>query len=192
MRTTSILSFFVITILFSAASASAQGRIEGQITDAESGEALPGVVVQLRGTALGASTDINGHYALTRVPAGSYTLDAALIGYRAAEHSVEIEAGSTASLDLQIQPSPIHLNEVLVQSERALSAASSSTVRHFDLEVRPKRSAHQMLQLVPGLIIAQHAGGGKLEGDAPERRQDARARHHRRFLEGGVGGTEHG
>jgi outer membrane receptor protein involved in Fe transport len=163
MRTTSILSFFVITILFSAASASAQGRIEGQITDAESGEALPGVVVQLRGTALGASTDINGHYALTRVPAGSYTLDAALIGYRAAEHSVEIEAGSTASLDLQIQPSPIHLNEVLVQSERALSAASSSTVRHFDLEVRPKRSAHQMLQLVPGLIIAQHAGGGKAE-----------------------------
>ena len=82
MRPTTTLFVLLLVISLSTAGADAQGQVEGHITDASSGEGLPGVVVQLRGTAIGGSTDIDGHYALTRVPAGSYTLEAALIGYR--------------------------------------------------------------------------------------------------------------
>lgn len=163
MRPNTTLFISLLAVLLCSVNASAQGRVEGHITDASSGEGLPGVVIQLRGTAIGGSSDIDGHYTLTRVPAGSYTLEANLIGYRSAEHEVHIENGTPSKLNIHLHPSPIHLNEVLVQSERALSAASSSTVRHFDLQVRPNETAHQMLQLVPGLIIAQHAGGGKAE-----------------------------
>lgn len=163
MRPTTTFFIFLLVVLLSAVGASAQGQVKGHITDASSGEGLPGVVIQLRGTAIGGSSDINGHYTLKRVPAGSYTLEASLIGYHSEVHEVRIKNGTPSELDLHLHPSPIHLNEVLVQSERALSAASSSTVRHFDLQVRPSETAHQMLQLVPGLIIAQHAGGGKAE-----------------------------
>ena len=76
---------------------------------------------------------------------------------------MEILAGQETRIDFHLHPSPIHLGEVLVQSERAYSAASSRSVRTFDLEIRPSRTAQQMLQMAPGLIIAQHAGGGKAE-----------------------------
>ena len=33
----------------------------------------------------------------------------------------------------------------------------------FDIELRPRESAQELLRLAPGLVIAQHAGGGKAE-----------------------------
>ena len=57
----------------------------------------------------------------------------------------------------------IELKRVLVMAERVYSAASSKSIREFDLNVRPVSTAQDMLQLSPGLIIAQHAGGGKAE-----------------------------
>ncbi len=57
----------------------------------------------------------------------------------------------------------IELEKVLVKGERVYSTASSRSIRDFDLNVRPVSTAQDMLQLAPGLVIAQHAGGGKAE-----------------------------
>jgi hypothetical protein len=48
-----------------------------------------------------------------------------------------------------------------VEASQPFSAASSKAIRDFDLKIKPARSAQDMLLLVPGLFIAQHAGGGK-------------------------------
>ena len=45
----------------------------------------------------------------------------------------------------------------------AISSSSSRTVRAFDLRIRPRRSSQDLLQIVPGLVVAPHAGGGKAE-----------------------------
>ncbi len=63
----------------------------------------------------------------------------------------------------EISDDVVELNKILVTGERVYSTASSSTIREFDLNVRPVSNAQDMLQLAPGLIIAQHAGGGKAE-----------------------------
>lgn len=57
----------------------------------------------------------------------------------------------------------IELDRILVKGERDYSTASSRSIREFDLHVRPVSTAHDLLQLTPGLVIAQHAGGGKAE-----------------------------
>ena len=57
----------------------------------------------------------------------------------------------------------ISLPTVSVAAERPVSAASSKHLSAIDFENRPKNSAQDMLRLVPGLFIAQHAGGGKAE-----------------------------
>jgi outer membrane receptor for Fe3+-dicitrate len=57
----------------------------------------------------------------------------------------------------------IELEKVLVKGERVYSTASSRSIRDFDLNVRPVSTAQDLLQLAPGLVIAQHAGGGKAE-----------------------------
>jgi outer membrane receptor protein involved in Fe transport len=52
---------------------------------------------------------------------------------------------------------------VRVEAERVYSAASNASFRAADFELRPRNSAQDILRLVPGLMIAQHAGGGKAE-----------------------------
>ena len=57
----------------------------------------------------------------------------------------------------------IQLQKILVTGDRAYSTASSKSIREFDLNVRPMQTAQDMLQLAPGLVVTQHAGGGKAE-----------------------------
>ena len=58
------LLFLVMMLSFSVA-LWAQRSIEGMVTDAKTGETLIGVTVQLKGTSIGTTTDINGRYLLT-------------------------------------------------------------------------------------------------------------------------------
>jgi hypothetical protein len=71
--------FLLLPVLLFAAT---KGKIAGMVVDNSSGEPLPGVNVIVAGTFLGASTDIDGTYFITNVPAGTYQLDVSYIGYR--------------------------------------------------------------------------------------------------------------
>jgi len=54
---------------------------------------------------------------------------------------------------------------VSVSAERTFStsAAGSRLIRELDIRLRPRESSQELLRLTPGLLIAQHAGGGKAE-----------------------------
>lgn len=54
-------------------------------------------------------------------------------------------------------------DEVVVTAERTYSAASDAEFHVRDLSLLPRSSAQDLLRIVPGLFIAQHAGGGKAE-----------------------------
>ncbi|WP_243663569.1 carboxypeptidase-like regulatory domain-containing protein [Rhodothermus marinus] len=58
------------------------GRIAGVVTDAATGDPLPGVNVTIEGTTLGAASDIDGQYYILNVPPGRYTVRASMIGYQ--------------------------------------------------------------------------------------------------------------
>jgi outer membrane receptor protein involved in Fe transport len=53
--------------------------------------------------------------------------------------------------------------DVTVRERRPTTAASSMTVRARDIELRPITSPGEILRAVPGLVTAQHAGGGKAD-----------------------------
>lgn len=57
----------------------------------------------------------------------------------------------------------VELGELEVRERAPTTAASSDTVRARDLELRPVRTPSDLLQIVPCLVTAQHAGGGKGE-----------------------------
>ncbi len=155
-----ITSLLVITTELSAQSV---GEIEGRIKDAETGNSLPGVNVVLEGTTRGTSTAIDGSFKISRVASGNYVLSVSLIGYTTAQLNIVVEDDKVSNVDLTLNPKPIELGEYLVQADRSFSAASSRAVREFDVKIRPTRSAQDLLALAPGLVIAQHAGGGKAE-----------------------------
>ena len=70
---------------------------------------------------------------------------------------IDSESNSESSADV------IQLEKILIEDDRAYSTASSKSIRTFDLNIRPMQTAQDMLQLAPGLVITQHAGGGKAE-----------------------------
>jgi TonB family protein len=54
--------------------------------------------------------------------------------------------------------------EMYVITERApMTSASATTVRQQDFELRPRSSPNDILRVVPGLVTAQHQGGGKAD-----------------------------
>ena len=61
--------------LFATVDAVAQtGKIAGRITDATTGESLPGVNVVIEGTTQGTSTRLEGEYVIIGVRPGVYTV----------------------------------------------------------------------------------------------------------------------
>jgi outer membrane receptor protein involved in Fe transport len=53
------------------------------------------------------------------------------------------------------------LEEVVVEAKKPLSSASSDEIRAKDYAVRPHDTMMQILNNIPGLVVAQHQGGGK-------------------------------
>ena len=137
--------------------------LKGRVLDAESGQGLTGVNVVLRGTGLGTITGADGSFEIIKLKSRAYEVSASMIGYKTSSQTITLAAGDEARLEIILEAKPVTLNDILVQADRPVSAASSRAVREFDLQIRPTRSAQEVLQLAPGLIIAQHAGGGKAE-----------------------------
>ena len=53
------------------------------------------------------------------------------------------------------------LEELVVEAQRPVSAASSREMNAKDFNIRPHSTLLQILNNVPGLVVAQHQGGSK-------------------------------
>lgn len=92
-----------------------QGTITGTVTDAQTGEPLPGVNVVIEGTTQGSSTDGQGNYRIEDVEVGTYTLVASFVGYRNATRTgVRVQEGETTVVDFTLQQGQSSLEEVVV------------------------------------------------------------------------------
>jgi outer membrane receptor protein involved in Fe transport len=102
--------------------AATTGKIAGVITDQSTGEPLPGVNILVEGTALGASTDIDGYYVILNVPVGFFNIRATYIGYKDyVVQKVDIDADLTTEINLALEPTTLELGEaIVVTAEREL------------------------------------------------------------------------
>ena len=112
-----ILSFFAGTVF-----AGNTGKIVGLVTDAQSGETLPGANVLLTGTLLGASSDVNGEFLILNIPPGTYTLECLMVGYATKRiENVEIQSDRTTTINFPMREEALELGEkITVIAERPL------------------------------------------------------------------------
>ncbi len=132
--------------------------VTGTITDAVTGKPLHGAAISLKGTDFGASSRHDGRFELSGMKEGSYTIVVSFIGYNTVEKRILTAEGQSLVLDFALKTAVIKFNNITVEAEKAYSSASSRAVRQLDMILKPTRSAQDLLQLAPGLIIAQHAG----------------------------------
>ena len=86
-----------------------QATVTGTVTDAATGDAMPGVNIQVKGTSQGAITDIAGKYAISNVDRNA-TLVFSFIGYV----SQEIAIGNRTVIDVTLAGVVTDLDEVVV------------------------------------------------------------------------------
>ena len=141
----------------------AHAQIAGRVVAADSSGSLPGVTVRVVETGAGTGTGPGGAFRFDGLRAGTYTLRASRIGFASADVRVAVQDGRPSRVEIALVSAELRLAEVLAEVDRPRSAASSESVQAFDLLTRPTASAQDLLRLVPGLITAQHAGGGKAE-----------------------------
>jgi hypothetical protein len=173
---------FLIAVLSGAsvplAAQSENGILKGVVRD-DTGRPLPGVAVTLSGEALSKSltvtTESDGAYEVTALPAGLLEASFRLPGFAAQRSSIEIGSGEVETLDVTL-----HLTAssyVVVTGRRSFrnlatvasaseligvaSAASTGVVAASEIEERSLQRAGDVLERVPGLLVSQHSGEGK-------------------------------
>jgi hypothetical protein len=155
----------LLALLLGGHTAAAQqpaASLRGTVTDSLSGQPLAGVRVALRGQPGGTATDALGQFRLAGLAAGTYQLQLGALGYRPKTTPVTLLAGETRGLAASLATASLDLAEVTVTQPRDPNQTLAA-ISHIDQTLRPLNSAQDLLRLVPGLFIAQHAGGGKAE-----------------------------
>jgi outer membrane receptor protein involved in Fe transport len=113
--------------LATALPAAAQsGRLVGSVLDEQTGEPLIGAGLLLLGTSLGASTDLDGRFALEGVEPGSYDLRASFVGYESkVVTSVVVRPGESATVELKLatDAEAFVIEDMVVSAERVLSTS---------------------------------------------------------------------
>ena len=114
-----IWSLSLIFLSISSLYAQTTGSLAGKVTDAASGEPLPGVNITIVGTVIGAATDGDGEYRIPKVPIGEYDVRFTMIGYmRHQQSDVTVRANSTTELDVQLQETVIETPELMVTANK--------------------------------------------------------------------------
>ena len=95
------------------------GSITGSVSDQQTKQPIPSANVVVLGVSLGASTDESGRFTIPMVPAGTYHIQVSVLGYKRAEDSVTVHAGSLAvGRDFRLVEEQIQLGGVQAQIER--------------------------------------------------------------------------
>lgn len=75
---------------------------------------MPGANAFLEGTFTGATTNGTGHFSFEAPKTGTYTLVARFVGYKTYQKPIEIKAGDSLWIAVQLKEEPARLGEVVI------------------------------------------------------------------------------
>lgn len=130
--------------------------LRGTITGADDNLPLIGASIRAAGASIGTTSDEMGRFTL-KITDEVTQLKASYIGYES--RTITLAEVEQQAIQITLTPSAVDLNQVTVSG----AAEGLGTITKIDVNLRPISNAQEVLRAVPGLFIAQHAGGGKAE-----------------------------
>jgi hypothetical protein len=162
------LSILVLLFLTLAPRFRAQNpaSIKGFIYDKTNGEPVAFSSVYLKGTTIGANTDLNGFFSITRIPPGSYVLLVTNLEYDTISENVTLKAGDLLNKKFFATKGGVKLEEVEISTTAAEKIENTSVaVQQIDPIVINKLPSvgepdlAQYLQVLPGVVFTGDQGG---------------------------------
>lgn len=150
---------FALCLLFAfTTNAYAQEVVRGTVTDAGTGETMPGVNVLIQGTTIGTSTDVDGNYELN-VASLNEVLVFTFVGYQ----RLVVPINGRTEINIQLQMAVVSGDELIVigygvQSRETLSGSVSS-IQGPRLEKIPVTNlANSLTGNLPGIVTVNPSG----------------------------------
>lgn len=163
------IKIFILTLLCSINSVYAQnGNIRGFLYDKSSSEPLIFTTVALKGTTLGAQTDVNGYFSITKVPMGSYNLLATALGFDTIFTKLDItKADEIITVKIYLPKRTVKLKELVISADRQEQKTETRTgltkITLKDIKKIPSVGGEpdlaQFLQVLPGVTFTGDQGG---------------------------------
>ena len=94
-------------------------HIHGHVIDRNTGEHLPYIVVVLKGTTIGVTTENTGHYMIRNVPEGVFTVEVQAIGYKTQSYELNIRKGRSYEVNFSLEEDLVQIEGVIVSATRS-------------------------------------------------------------------------
>ncbi len=162
-----ILIFFaVIPNLNAQNSLDKNLTISGTVSSAETGEAIIGAYIIVKGSTDGVVTNHYGYYALS-LPMGNYTLIYRYMGFNEIEKEIQLKESVRIDVELSETSSEIEAVTVSAEGENKNVSSSETGVTNIDpkdIEIVPvlfgEKDILKTIQLLPGVKTAGEGGSG--------------------------------
>ena len=108
-----------LCIVLSAGAQHTDSHIHGHVIDSNTGEHLPYMVVVIKGTTIGVTTESTGHYMIRNAPEGTFTIEVSAVGYKTQSHEIEIRRGRSYEVNFSLEEDHIQIDGVIVSATRS-------------------------------------------------------------------------
>ena len=118
------------------------GIVRGSIVDDE-GEALPGATVMITKLNIGANTNEDGIFSISKVPAGTYRVRVTYIGMDTVYQDIQMDKGKTVSLALKMRTASTMMNTVEIVDQKL------GKINKQDFDIGITRISPRQINLMP-------------------------------------------
>jgi ferric enterobactin receptor len=151
--------------------------LSGVVRDAQNGESLPFAALNIPGTTIGTSSNVDGWFSLLEVPSDTSTIFVSYLGY-APKKVFLTPSSSKTNLIIEMHPAGTDLGEVTVVAEReellrtntqTVSMLKMSPAKIATLPNAGERDIMRAFQLMPGVSAAnENSSGLFVRGGTPD------------------------
>jgi len=159
-----LLMLAIVTSLHALAQ---PGSVRGIVKDRRSQLPIPGAVVTVENSTLGAATDTNGIFRIENIPNGSYNIVANALGYQASiSYNVVVSSGNEPQLSFDLEAASTNLSEVTVRSNpyahSAMTPLSNMGLTAQEIKSNPGGNfdISRVIQAFPGVGGTSGSVGG--------------------------------
>lgn len=156
----------VMFIFISACLTGQTGSITGTVKDKSNSEAMIGGTVQIEGSTIGTTTDINGQFVLKNLKPGKYNIKVSYVSYAPKViQNVNVENGKTVSIDIELESNAVSLGDITVTAVRRTnteismitdikaSQFVSTGISGQQISRTLDKDASEVVKRVPGITI---------------------------------------
>lgn len=153
--------YLAILALLLPVLASAQFTVSGKITDAQTGEALPGTTISIQSSNSTTVSDASGNYSIANIKAGRYVLKVTYIGYQPQQKSIDVNFDT--HINFQLATGTKLTDEVTVRSTRAPDNSPTTYTNLSKKDIQKNNLGQDLpylLDQTPSMVTTSDGGTG--------------------------------